>query len=166
MKRILAIFLGVHLVGCDVRDTHAAPKLSDEVTERIRADNPGMKDACLQKARRGGIEAMPAELEQCFGMTPMRRWRGLWRNDFEGSRFCPPPAQECSYDTPGDRVWLSVWAKLPEDIRQGRFGDLYAVDFVGRRTVHSGRYGHMGMSDHEMVVDRLISIERVPEAEE
>jgi hypothetical protein len=31
------------------------------------------------------------------------------------------------------------------------------LDFIGRRTAVSGRYGHMGLSVHYVVVDRIIS---------
>ena len=40
-------------------------------------------------------------------------------------------------------------------------GALYAVDFIGRRTLKRGGYGHFGVFDHEIVVDRIISIEPV-----
>src|SRR5258705_4520017 len=40
-------------------------------------------------------------------MRPRQRWRGLWRNVFEDSRFCPEPARTCDHNTPGDRIWLS-----------------------------------------------------------
>lgn len=43
---------------------------------------------------------------------------------------------------------------------QGR-GGLYAVEFEGRLTAYRGTYGHFGMYDHEVIVDRLISIRQV-----
>jgi hypothetical protein len=92
-------------------------------------------------------------LDQCFKMDPPRRWQGVWRNEFEGSRFCPAPAKKCSYYSPGDRIWLDA-QKRPDET-------LYAVDFVGRRTAVKGRYGHIGGSDYELIVDRMISIRQV-----
>jgi hypothetical protein len=96
-------------------------------------------------------------LDQCYKMEPLRRWTGLWRDEFEGSRFCPAPATECRIDSPGDIIWLDadrVTRKEPD-------GALYAIDMLGRRTAVRGSYGHMGGSDHELIVDRFISIKRV-----
>jgi hypothetical protein len=95
--------------------------------------------------------------DECFRMQPQQRWRGLWRNEFEGSRFCPAPAKQCEFDTPGDIIWLDA-----ERVRKTEpDGALYAVDLLGRRTSVEGHYGHMGGSDHELIVDRFISIAKL-----
>lgn len=103
--------------------------------------------------------------DQCYKMDPPRRWRGLWRNDFEGSQFCPWPATNCGYVASDKRIgplyWLSASVPFPEAIKKRRLGGLYAIEFVGRKTTYRGRYGHVGMSDEEIFVDRLISIREV-----
>jgi hypothetical protein len=90
-------------------------------------------------------------------MQPQQRWRGLWRNDFEGSRFCPGPATQCQMDTPGDIIWLDA----ERATRNEPDGALYAVELLGRRTAVKGEYGHMGGSDHDLIVDRFISMKKV-----
>ncbi len=91
-------------------------------------------------------------------MTAPERWQGLWRNDFEGSEFCPVPARNCPSDPAKGGIWLNV----PEGTRPAQgAGGLYAIEFVGRRTREPGLFGHMGMFEHEMIVDRLISIREV-----
>jgi len=93
--------------------------------------------------------------DQCYRTLPQQRWRGLWHDAFEDSRFCAAPAKECDYQTPGDRIWLNgekVRTKPPGAI-------LFAVDFIGRRTAVKGHYGHMGMSDYEVIVDKVISMQ-------
>lgn len=100
---------------------------------------------------------MPDRVDQCFEMMPKRRWRGLWRDDFEGSRFCPAPALTCSADEAGDFVWLTAGGGGRLDPRRP-FHGLYNVEFVGRRTRFRGQYGHLGMADHEIVVDQLVTI--------
>ena len=40
-------------------------------------------------------------------------------------------------------------------------GGLYAIEFVGRRTLQKGHHGHMGMFDHEILVDKLISLRQL-----
>lgn len=38
---------------------------------------------------------------------------------------------------------------------------MYEVEFIGRRTLYPGMQGHMGMSKHELIVDRLISMKEI-----
>jgi hypothetical protein len=96
-------------------------------------------------------------IDQCYKMKPEQRWTGLWRNEFEGSRFCPAPARTCGFTTPGEVVWLdpSRVTKTTPD------GALYSVRLLGRRTAVKGRYGHMGGSDQELIVDRFMSMKKV-----
>ena len=100
--------------------------------------------------------------EICYRMTPPERWRGLWRNEFEGSRFCPAPARECSHDTTGERILLEYSFGVT-DTRPRKskvpFGGLYDVDFVGRRTAVKGHYS--SLYDHDLIVDRMISVKEV-----
>lgn len=125
--------------------------------ERLIRAEPGLTDACKARLRADGLSALEP-VENCFQMSPRQRWRGLWRNTFEGSRFCAEPATACIADTPGEKVWLSLGdhANLG-----GRYGGLYAVEFAGRRTAVPGTFGHLGGSDHELIVDQLISIREV-----
>lgn len=99
--------------------------------------------------------------DQCFKMLPPQRWRGLWRNEFEGSRFCPEPARECGLP-PDD--WYGpwgIWLDVERVSREPADGALYRVEFVGRRTAVKGAYGHLGGSEHALIVDRVISMKQV-----
>ena len=145
------------LAACDQR----VPQMSQEELADLHSSSPGMTAACLEEARFGGLNAISSlPVEQCFEMAPARRWRGLWRNDFEGSRFCPEPMKECGYDTPGDDIWLSYSEGLqpPPSWPELGSGGMYEVEFVGRLTARRGHYAHFGSSDHELVVDQVISI--------
>ena len=161
---VLVMLLG----GCNQED--AAAVNASNPLERMKQGNltkgemqqiastfPGMTGKCLRQIQKAGIDALPDGTEQCFQMTPSQRWRGVWRNDFEGQRFCPAPARDCFDDSPGDDVWLTFSKELPHSKMQP-IGGLYEIEFIGRKTVHRGRFGHFGMSDHEMVVERVISL--------
>jgi hypothetical protein len=50
------------------------------------------------------------------------------------------------------------------DVSKSPDQTLYAVEFIGRRTAVKGRYGHMGVFDHELIVDRMISMRQVEPA--
>lgn len=119
---------------------------------------PGRPFPCVYSETRNGHEVMETQpTDLCVKMLPQQHWRGLWRNSMEGSIFCPEPARECP-KKPGESIWLD---SAPG--RGGR-GDLYRVDFIGRKTMYKGPYGHMGVYDQEVVMDRAIKIELIERA--
>jgi len=146
------------LVSCDQRQ----PKLSEEQVRKLKAAMPGITDACLDKVRWGGIEAMPPGLDKCFKMTPQGHWAGLWENGFESSRFCPAPATECSGPAGGEYIWLSAspGVRLPTYQGEDR-APIYAVEFLGRKTAYRGVYS--GGAPQEIIVDRMISMTKLKE---
>jgi hypothetical protein len=107
--------------------------------------------------------------ETCFRMTEAQKWTGLWRGEFEESRFCADgpvrPAEMCDdYYYGGGSAWLNGNLGLPEapigDLVQS---GLYRVEFIGRRTLYPGNFGHLGGYDYEIFVDQPISIRKVPD---
>jgi hypothetical protein len=141
--------------GCE-RARQMTPKFSDHQMREMRAGMPGMKEECLNIIRWEGLEALSEGTGECFEMTKPAHWRGLWRDDFEGSRFCPSPATKCVNDAAGEWIWLTI--QQPQNAPELGSGALYEIDFVGRRTAQKGEFGHMGAGDYEMIVDRLNSI--------
>lgn len=156
MQRRLLKFVPVVLLvtqGCQ----RQPQRLTNTAIQELREGMPGITERCLTIIQYGGIEAMPSGTDNCFAMAPDRRWKGLWRREFENSRFCPQSAQSCSYQTAGDRIWLSGKALSSMGKREG----LYQIEFVGRQTAKRGSYGHLSAFDHEIVVDKVIDIRPV-----
>lgn len=153
-KNVIAMVVLMVVTACNPPQTI----MSAIQMDRLREAAPGITENCARTIEARGIEAMPNQTDQCFEMLAKQRWRGLWRNDFEGSIFCPAPAATCSYEGGDNDVWLT-----PNSLR-GDTGALYAVEFIGRRTKVRGHHGHMGMSAHEVVVDQPISIKRITPA--
>ena len=93
-------------------------------------------------------------------MDAAQTYRGLWRDDFEGSRFCPDPQTECTQETSGEAIWLTFSPELEgrENVAGDMTGSLYAIEFTGRMTARRGHYGHMGMFNREAVVDDITFI--------
>lgn len=164
MRLVLVIAASIALLGCRNEATkqrltppQAFLKFADRAKMQMLYWGLPVGYPCTKMQVENGLHVADSKpLDQCVKMTPQRRWRGLWRNDFEGSRFCPTPARECSHATPGRSIWLTFAQHLPKNQRES-FGDLYAIDFVGRRTLYAGSYGHFGMFDQEVIVDRVIS---------
>jgi hypothetical protein len=107
-------------------------------------------------------------MTNCYRFGPPRRMRGVWRSEFEGSQFFPgrttPPRED-----ERSSIWLSV--EENESVRAAlghKRGEpwstrLIFLDFVGRQTLYPGSYGHMGMSQDFVIVDRLISARPLPQ---
>lgn len=155
MRFAALVCAGLIVAGCDVAEAPERSGPEQYSAAEIKEHLPGITDACVDKHLSGDAGAVPTD--QCFEMQEPRRFRGLWRNVFEGSRFCPEPAFECEDGTPGDRFWLS----FAEGVQQERIeptGGLYSIDFVGRRTLRRARHGMWGHYDYEVIVDRVISM--------
>ena len=161
MFRALWLVVCVVTLGC----TQGGDEETDEVPALLRESLPGINQECIDAVAEGGVDAMPQDVRRCFVMTDQKHWAGLWLDGFEGSRFCAEPAKRCTFDTEGQRVWLS-FAEEVESERPGRYstGKLYEIEFIGRQTSEAGAFGHMGGSDREIVVEKLIRLERVSES--
>jgi len=159
MRFLFAIAVtAVVLAGCHRR----MPKVSEKTIEAIHAFEPGMTEQCLDKIRWGGFESLTGEEEDCYKFDAPRRWKGLYFGEFEGSRFCPAPARQCSDSSPGEHIWLKASPSAGVPAWNGRESSgLFAMEFIGKKTSYPGHYGHMGMSDEEIVVDHLISMKQL-----
>ena len=83
----------------------------------------------------------------------------MWFKGFDRSTFCADEsgkvASECPSGSPEYETWVEPSADYMPDNRN------YRVEFNGRKTVHAGHFGHMGVYAHEIVVDRMISMKPV-----
>ncbi|MDO9490499.1 MAG: hypothetical protein Q7J32_19180 [Sphingomonadaceae bacterium] len=97
--------------------------------------------------------------DQCYKMLPPQRMRGVWIDEFEGSRFYPDRTAAPRGDEDRPMIWLDVGrVELPHGYTRGRpDGRAVLVDFIGRRTRYRAPSGHMGLFDYEIIVDRVIS---------
>jgi hypothetical protein len=141
------------LLGCEPR----RPKESEETIRLVQAALPGMTERCVERIRYDGLDTMPHRVDRCFEMAPARRWRGLWADVFEGQQFCPEPMRTCFFEENRPRIWLS-FASGTFPTGDGMSGRIYRIEFIGRRTLRPGHYGHLGVFQHEIVVDRVIAV--------
>jgi hypothetical protein len=167
MRAIFIVAMAIALAGCtkqpaepkDLMARLVAGDLSSDDLNKVVETMPGMTPECIERVRWRGINAIGERVEDCVQMTVPRRWTGLWRAAFEGSQFCADeaerPATQCEYKDGHPNTWFEPGTGYTPD------ASLYRVDFIGRRTVRAGHFGHMGMSDHEMIVDRMISMKEV-----
>lgn len=129
---------------------------------------------CLYHVEADVVSSLP--LDQCYKMDPPRRFRGIWIDEFEGQQFIPegttpPEWPRGDPKSPGWRkqadlaiagsIWLDVSRTDVRRQRQRRGGRVF-VEFIGRKTMYPGNYGHMGMFGQEIIVDRLISRRECP----
>ncbi len=95
--------------------------------------------------------------------------RGIWFNEFEGSRFVRDAQSLPQAERDTTQVWLEIDdqslapARL---IRNERLGSAYYIEFEGRETSDMHRlrgdgYGHLGMSEGLVLVDRIQKFRRL-----
>lgn len=159
MREVTLLSLCLLGAACGRGEKHRAPKFSDAEMRNFQADMPGMTNACLETLKWGGIEALPNRLNECFKFDRPRRWEGIWWHSMENSTFCPAPARDCPED-PERELWLDFsGAKPPAAVYPP--GGTFAVEFIGRRNVGGGAFGHFGMFRNQVIVDRLISLKQI-----
>jgi hypothetical protein len=161
-----AIAIGLLLVGCHQRkpvskqDAELARAMGAEL-KQIRLENPGMREVCIRAVQANKLGALELlDNPDCFDMLSPQRWSGLWDTGWEWTNFCPDPAKQCGSSSEHGDVWLT----FAKDSYHGpHLADgVYRIEFIGRRTRVPGHFGHLNQYDHLMVVDRIISIERIP----
>ncbi|MDP1025962.1 hypothetical protein Q5H91_01945 [Sphingomonas sp. KR1UV-12] len=130
---------------------------------------------CTYQIETNVIGSLPTD--QCYKMEAPRRYRGVWIDEFEGQRFIPegtrpPEWPRTDPKSPGWRerfeqarlatIWLDA-SRINLDQKPRQRGAKWFIEFVGRKTMYPGAYGHLGMSGHEVIVDRMISLRKCPE---
>jgi hypothetical protein len=100
--------------------------------------------------------------DECYRMLPRQRYRGVWVNEFEGSRFYPGQSNVHAARDEA-RIWLDVERVSLGDLEAN--GQAYLLEIEGRRTMLPGPFGHMGSADHELIVDRVISAAPIQETQ-
>lgn len=125
---------------------------------------------CTYHIEVGVIGSKPTD--QCYKMEAARRYRGVWVDEFEGQAFIPEGAKppEWPRSNPKSPEWrkeadraiaATIWLDV-ERVNLGhtrrRDGRKFFIEFIGRKTMYAGNYGHMGMSGQEIIVDRVISL--------
>lgn len=130
---------------------------------------------CAYHIEAGVIGSLPTD--QCYKMEAARRYRGVWVDEFEGQAFIPEgtKAPEWPRGDPKSPEWReqadrAIAATIWLDVGRTNIGHKWQrgghrafIEFIGRKTMYPGNYGHMGMSGQEIVVDRVISLRECPE---
>jgi hypothetical protein len=154
------------LAGCSSRDSTPASAYReplDRLTVALGLDGL-FGHVCYR--REGGVSVFVG-MTSCYRFGPPRRMRGVWRDVFEGSEFFPGRSS-----APGEAESSGIWLSVEENSavraalghKRGQpWPRLFLLDFVGRRTLYPGGYGHMNMSRDYVVVDRLVSVRPLPQ---
>jgi len=142
--------------GCE-RARQLTPKLSEEQLQKLRSEATYLTEACIEKMRWNGLDYFDGD--ECTQRGPPKRWRGLFRNAFEGQVFCPAPARECPIAAPNEQVWLDLGSR-PAALRDVPPGGLYEIDFVGRSTTRGTPMSAYGY-DQDIILDRMISLKEI-----
>jgi hypothetical protein len=166
MKRRWAAAICLTLACCDQR---AAPIVAyrhptDALASMLPLSMFGIY-RCASLQKESGLDVVVGiPIDQCYKMQPAKRFRGIWINQFEESIFFDGARDANSVKAEmrrrlGTPAAYEEWLGWPEKMEPplSRNMRMVFLDFIGRRTAYPGRYGHMGSSRSEIVVDRVIS---------
>jgi hypothetical protein len=163
VRSFATILLLIGLGGCSDRSSVAAPYKSAWDRAAIQLGLAGfVYQPCYRRERTAYGDVLGfIGYEECFHFNPPERMLGVWLNRGEDAEFLPDVTASPvgGPQSPEDSVWLAFTKNelLLEDDAEA-----YAVEFVGRRATYPGRYGHLGMSSHMILVDELLSATPVP----
>ena len=159
MRAPLTLLAGLLLAGCS-ENPLAYQRPSDALKAALSLIAP---EPCTRvvtdHGQAGAIESLPDR--DCYRLRRAERFSGVWYLGEETSTFrsSPTPASLERYET-----WLDadeVALRRADALAAPALDAGFQVTFVGRRALFPGRFGHMGMSKRLIVMDQLISIERL-----
>lgn len=130
-----------------------------------------LRTRCRTREQVGGIDFIRFVGSRLrYHSAPPRRLSGIYVDEFEGQKFMENAHPDKAYIEPRRRVWLTFDKHTDKsaDVLRHRTGDtpFWLVDLIGEETDRPGRYGHMGMSDAELLLDHVNSampLQRVQE---
>ncbi len=88
--------------------------------------------------------------------------KGVWAIGLERSSFFEKAERYSAALDEHDDVWLYV----DESVRKAAEpltappNQWFSVEFVGRRSICDGLWGHMGMSQKAVIADQMLSVRR------
>jgi hypothetical protein len=146
-KMTFAVAASLLAMGCD----HRQPS----VAECKRLTEP---HAVLERcSRQIGNTIESIRTDACFPFSEPRKFGGVWISGFEDSSFWLG-AKKYSRDGMRQASWLSLNTGSAKSVgAQDGSGQLFRIEFLGRRSLCDGHYGHMGMWPSEIIVDQVIS---------
>ena len=137
-----------------------------------------IKNRCGSGDMQRTMQRFTDDPTSCIPYSPSRKMAGLWVEGFESSAFFEGARSWADIspqvdDQNSELTWLSVNsnANLPQR-ESADFGSDWSlrtttrVEFVGKRSLCSWGYGHLGGSEHEVIVERFISYRPVPMTQE
>ena len=149
------------LAGCTAQDSSNASVAGAEPGLSCRAATEPAR--LLRCAAQHGQAHERDQALACLPHSPPVRLRGVWVIELEGSTFYEGAASYRPEMSRSIGTWLEPDHWSPEQTRsaQGERVRAYLVEFVGRRSLCRGGYGHMGASPDEVLVDRFRSIREI-----
>lgn len=107
----------------------------------------------------------------CLDFGPARRFNGVYFDEFEGQLLIEGTPKGPPFREPSDHVWLEFDERTvydantkallrPDDSGKTR---VFMIEFIGRKTARKGQYGHMGASQHEVLVNRVVGARKIHE---
>lgn len=106
----------------------------------------------------------------CYNFHEPRVFKGIYIDEFEGQRFIEGAMPSARY-APKDKVWLEIDEKSDLSAarqivsRKKKGTGIWLIEFEGQKAIQTrgGGFGHFGMSEDLVIVDKVLSAQLVYE---
>lgn len=160
MRRYAFLLIILSTGGCapgDRTPASAYKNWDDRLSVALGLPGTILRWPCTRKVA-GVLESLPPD--ECYRMTTPRRFKGIWVDEFEGSRFVENAQSLNGVSWYDPATWLDPVRDPALENEDGRLR-VHEVEFMGQKTIVPGSYGHMGGSEHMVVMNRLIAAREI-----
>lgn len=144
--------------------TPAECKALTETDAYVRRCHPGVDPTAEHFAEELSEENFVGKFN-CMPYSPPQRLVGVWIVGLESSKFYPDVSTYEETLSLPDEIWLETSEPVPSEVTeagQGAGTRAYSIAFTGRRSLCEWGYGHWGMTPHEVVAQRILSLQPLP----
>jgi hypothetical protein len=130
-----------------------------------------LESRCLNHSKSGDLETMEfVGSRACYNFHEPRVFKGIYIDEFEGQRFIEGAMPAARYK-PKDTVWLEIDEKSDLSAarqivsRKIKGTGIWLIEFEGQKAIRTrgGGFGHLGMYEDLVLVDKVLSAQLVHE---
>jgi hypothetical protein len=141
----------------------------DKVTYAVTGFD--LESRCLNHSKSGDLATIEfVGSRACYNFHEPRVFKGIYIDEFEGQRFIEGAMPAARYK-PKDKVWLEIDERSDLSAahqftsRKKKGTAIWLIEFEGQKAIRTrgGGFGHFGMSEDLVIVDKVLSAQLVYE---
>lgn len=164
---LTAIALGVSIAFALSGQSYWSAALYDRYQTSLTGFDPLSR--CLLKAKNGAWGSVGyISPRNCYRFGPEKEFDGIYFDEFEGQFFIEGARPATHYKLK-ELVWLTIDDKTDlngHELSAPLKSRIWHIKFVGRKTKVKAFYGHGGVFENEIIVDKILSARLIKSGDE